>query len=91
MRRATSLIHTSEIKILLNLPSILIFVTVKALIMLMLFLEKARGRPTWSLRATWRPRHHVGDPCSRGYQRFCSGQTIDKEHEKIVKVQMMFQ
>jgi len=28
---------------------------------------------------------------SVGYQRFCSGQTIDKEHEKIVKVQMMFQ
>jgi len=24
--------------------------------MLMLFLEQARGRPTWSLRATWRPR-----------------------------------
>jgi len=24
--------------------------------MLMLFLEQARGRPTWSLRATWSPR-----------------------------------
>jgi len=59
MRRATGLIHTSEIKILLNLPSIilvLIFVNVKTLIMLMLFLEQARGRPTWSLRATWCPR-----------------------------------
>jgi len=43
------LIHTSEIKISLYLPSIilvLIFVDVKTLIMLMLFLEQARGRPT---------------------------------------------
>jgi len=24
--------------------------------MLMLFLEQARGRPTWSLRSTWCPR-----------------------------------
>ena len=55
MRRATSLIHTSEIKILLNLPSLLIFATVKTLIMLMLFLEKARGQPTWSLQAIWCP------------------------------------
>jgi len=68
MRRATSLIQTSEIKILLSLPSIilfLIFVNVKTLIMLMLFLEQARGRPTWSL---WKPgahEHHVGDRCSR--------------------------
>jgi len=41
---------------LLNLPSlilVLIFVNVKTLIMLMLFLEQARG-------------HHVGDPCSNG-------------------------
>jgi len=47
-----SLIHTSEIKILLNIPLIilvLIFVNVKILIMLMLFLEQSRG-------------HHVGDP-----------------------------
>jgi len=39
----------SEIKILLNLLSItlvLIFVNVKTLIMQMLFLEQARGRPT---------------------------------------------
>ena len=46
-------------KILLNLPSIilvLIFVNVKTLIMLMLFLKQARGRPTWSLRLTWCPR-----------------------------------
>jgi len=49
----------SEIKILLNLLSItlvLIFVNVKTLIMQMLFLEQARGRPTWSLRATRCPR-----------------------------------
>jgi len=37
-------------------------------------------------RIIWKP-HGV----SMGYQRFCSGQTIDKEHKKIVKVQMMFQ
>jgi len=30
----------------------LIFVNVKTLIMLMLFLEQARGRLTWFLRAT---------------------------------------
>ena len=51
IRRATSLMHTSEIKILLNLPLI-----IRVLIMLMLFLEQARGRPTWSLRATLCPR-----------------------------------
>ena len=59
MRRDTSLMHTSEIKILLNLHSIilvLIFVNMKTLIMLMLFLEKTRGRPTWYLQATWCPR-----------------------------------
>jgi len=28
----------------------------KTLIMLMLFLDQARGRPAWSLRATWCPR-----------------------------------
>jgi len=53
MRRATSLVHISEIKFLLNLPSIillLIFVNAKKFIMLMLYLEQARG-------------HHVGDPC----------------------------
>jgi len=56
---AIRFIHTSEIKFLLNLLSIilaLIFVNVKTLIMLMLFLEQVRGRPTWSLRATWCPR-----------------------------------
>ena len=56
--RATSLIHTSEMKVLLNLLSIisvLIFVNVKTLILLMLFLEQARGRRTWSLRVTWCP------------------------------------
>jgi len=44
MRRAASLMHIFEIKILLNLPSIilvLISVIVKTLIMLMLFLEHA--------------------------------------------------
>jgi len=44
---------------LLNLPSIilvLIFLNVTALIMLILFLEQARGRLTWSLRATRCPR-----------------------------------
>ena len=57
-----SFIHASEIKILLNLPLItlvLIFVNVKSLktlIMLILFLEQARGRPACSLRATWCPR-----------------------------------
>ena len=53
-----SLIHISEVKILLNLPSIvlvLIFVNVKTLIMLILFLEQASGRPAWFLRATWCP------------------------------------
>jgi len=34
------------------------------LIMLMLFLEQARGRHTWSLRVTGRPR--VGDPWATG-------------------------
>ena len=59
MRRATSLIQACEIKILLNLLLIilvLMFVNVKTLIMLILFLEQARWRPTWSLRATWCPR-----------------------------------
>jgi len=32
------------------------FVDVKTLIMLLLFLEQARGRRTWSLRAAWCPR-----------------------------------
>jgi len=46
MQGATSLIYTSEIKVLLNLLSIisvLIFINVKALIMLMSFLEQAHG------------------------------------------------
>ena len=58
MRRATSLIHTSEIKILRNLPSVIAvvtFVNVKTLIMFILFLEQARGWPPWSLRVTWCP------------------------------------
>jgi len=48
--------HTCETKILFKIPLIilvLIFVTMKTLIMLMLFLEQARGGPTWSLRAIW--------------------------------------
>ena len=62
MRRATSLIHTSEIKILLNLLSILlalIFVNVKTLIMLMLFLGQVCGHPMWSLQASWCPWYKV--------------------------------
>jgi len=50
MPRATSLMHASEIKMLLNLPlinlalTIKIFRNVKTLIMLMLFLEQAHGQ-----------------------------------------------
>jgi len=75
MRRATSLIHTSEIKILLNLPFIffvLIFVDVKTYIdhVRILFLGQVRGEWAtyllhWSVRATWMVGargHHVGDP-----------------------------
>jgi len=88
MRKATSLsslIHTSEIKILLNFPSIilvLIFVSVKTLIMLILILEQTRGRPGAC-------GHHVGDPWLRlisasadpiGYiSNFCS--MIELLHE----------
>jgi len=58
MRRATSSIHTSEINVLLSSPAIilvLIFVNVKTLIILMLFLEQARGRPIRSLLTTLVP------------------------------------
>jgi len=58
MRSATSFIHTSEIKILLNLLSVslvLISVNVKTVIMLKLFLEQAHGRP--ATRG-----HYVRDP-----------------------------
>ena len=50
MRRATGLMHASEIKMLLNLPLIILVLTikifrnVKTLIMVMLFLEQARGQ-----------------------------------------------
>jgi len=50
MQRGISLMHASEIKLLLNLPLIVlvltikIFRTVKTLIMLMLFLEQAHGQ-----------------------------------------------
>jgi len=50
MRRAAGLILSSII-------FVLTFVNVKTLIMLMLFLEQARGRP--GARG-----HRVGDPCS---------------------------
>jgi len=48
MQRATSLMHASEIEMLLNLPLIILVLTVKifrnvkTLIMLMLFFEQAR-------------------------------------------------
>jgi len=35
---------------------VLIFVNAKTLIVLMLFLEQAHGRPTSSLQVTWCPR-----------------------------------
>jgi len=50
MQRATSLMHAPEIKMLLILPLIILVLTikifrnVKTLIMLMLFLEQARGQ-----------------------------------------------
>jgi len=43
---------------------VLIFVNVKRLIRLILFLEQARGRPTWSLRVTWCPRAPRWWPCT---------------------------
>jgi len=33
--------------------------------MLMLYLEQARGQPTWSLRATWCPRAPRWCPCGK--------------------------
>ena len=59
MWRTTSLIHTSETKILLSLHLIilvLIFVNGKTFIMPILVLEQTRGGPTSSLWATCRPR-----------------------------------
>jgi len=50
MQRAISLMHASEIKMLLNLPLIILVLTikifrnVKTLIVLILFLEQARGQ-----------------------------------------------
>jgi len=50
MQRATSLMHASEIKMLLNLPLIVLVITikifrnVKTLIMLQLFLKQADGQ-----------------------------------------------
>ena len=59
MRRATGLIHIRYTLLKLKFCSIclqfillFIFVNVKTLVMLMSFLQQARGRPTWSLRAT---------------------------------------
>jgi len=37
--------------------------------MLMLFLEQARGRPTWSLRLPSAHGHHVGDPWVTRYAK----------------------
>jgi len=63
MRRATTLIHTSEIKILnlLSIILVLIFVNIKALIMPMLFLEQVADD---LLRPCERPGargHQLGD------------------------------
>ena len=80
MRRATSLIHTSEIQILLNLLSvilILILVNVKTLIMLILFLEQARGRPTWSYGRPGARGHHVGDACNTSYKTNSFNQNVN--------------
>ena len=63
----TSLMHISEIKILRSLPLIilvLIFVNVKTLIMLMLFLEQAAGDLLGPCGRPGARGHHVGDPCS---------------------------
>ena len=80
MRRVISLIHTSEITILLNLPSIilvLIFINVKALAMLMLFLEQSTGDLHGPCRQPGAHEHHVGDPCNRviitWMKLFCTG------------------
>jgi len=65
MRRATTLIHTSDIKILLNLLSVilvLIFVNMKALIMLMLFLKQATGDLLGPCGRPGARGHHLGDP-----------------------------
>jgi len=47
-------------KILLNLPlimlSLMILIYMKIRIIIMLFSKQTRGRPTWSMRATWCPR-----------------------------------
>jgi len=61
----SSLIHTSEIQILLDLPLlilVLIFVNVKTLIMLMLFLEQACGDLHVLCGRPGARMYHVGDP-----------------------------
>ena len=70
MRSATSLIHTSEVKILLNLPSstlvFILIVNVKALIilfMLMLFLNGPAGDLHGPFGRPGARGHHGGDPC----------------------------
>jgi len=73
MRRATSLMHTFEIKNMFNLSVIMLlklmtFICVEALILLLLFLEQARGRPTWSVRATWCPRDYNNRPVAAKVQ-----------------------
>jgi len=58
MRRATTLIHTSEIKNFAQFTFNYVcidFVKVRTLIMLMSFLKQAQRQLTWFLRATWCP------------------------------------
>jgi len=65
MRSPTSLIHTSEINVLLNLLSIilvLIFVNVKTLIMLMLFVEQVAGDLLDPCERPGARGRHVGGP-----------------------------
>jgi len=61
-------------KTLLNLPLVilvLIFVNVKSLMMLMLFLERACERPTGPCGRPGARGHHVGDLWYIGIPYFC--------------------
>jgi len=51
----------------------------------MLVLEQARGRPTWSLRATWRPRTTSVTPGLKTIQEF------SRTPEDIQGQQVVFQ
>jgi len=67
MQMVTSLTHIvsevkSSLKTLFTMLPLMLFIHVTTLIMLMLLSKQARGRPTWSLRETWCPWDHVGDP-----------------------------